>query len=373
MNLELAEVTTPALLKQYIFLPEQLYRGSTRWVPPLYADEWAFHDPAQNKAFEYCDTIKVLAFQNKKVVGRIMGIIHHPYNAHHNEKTVRFFHLDCINEQAVANSLIAFIARWGKTKGMEKIIGPFGFSDKDPQGLQIEGLNYLPVLATPTNPDYLQALVENEGFEKELDCVSYQMKILEQLPATLETVYQRISKRTNIRLLEFKSKAQLKPYIIPVLELVNEAYAPIFGFVPMTEEEMKKFAGQYLPILDPEFVKVVINTTNQVVAFVVAMPDMSRGIQKAKGKIFPFGFIHILLSMRNTRQLNLLLGAIKPGYRRIGINVLLGKAMMKSAVKRNLQVMDSHLILENNVAMRGECEKLNGEICKRFRVYSKTL
>lgn len=373
MHLEITVVNTKKLLREYIFLPEKIYKGDQRWVPPLYADEWSFHDPAQNKALTYCDTVRVLAFQQNQPVGRIMGIIHHPYNQQHHEKVVRFFNLDCINNQHVANTLIRFIENWGQAKGMNKIRGPYGFSDKDPQGLQVEGFEHLPVLATPTNPAYLQTLVEGDGFKKELDCVSYQMPISPAMPAVYEKVFARISKNQSLKLLEFKSKRELKPYIVPVFRLVNEAYANIFGFVPMTEEEMKKFAAQYLPILDPVFVKVVVNPENTLIAFVVAMPDMSRGIQRAKGKLFPFGFLFILHAMRKATQLNLLLGAIKPGFRGLGINVLLGKSLMASATKRGLTIMDSHLILENNQAMRRECERINGTVCKRYRVYSKMI
>jgi hypothetical protein len=373
MSIEIRVVDTPVLLKEYIFLPEKIYRQESRWVPPMYMDEWAFHDPKQNKALSYCDTIRVIAYRDSKPVGRIMGIVHHPYNEQHHEDVVRFFNFDCINDQTVAHTLIQHIENWGKAKGIHKIIGPFGFSDKDPQGLQIEGLEFLPIIATPTNPRYLQALVENEGYQKEVDCVSYQMPIHPTLPPIYEKVYNRISKNQSLKLLEFTSKRQLGPYIIPVLRLVNEAYESIFGFVPMTEEEMKKFAAQYLPVLDPVFVKAVVNVENELIAFVVAMPDMSKGIQKAKGKLFPFGFIHILLAMRKATQLNLLLGAVKPGFRGVGINVLLGKSLMESAVKRGLTVMDSHLILENNTLMRSECEKIEGKVYKRFRVYRKKL
>jgi predicted GNAT family acetyltransferase len=141
----------------------------------------------------------------------------------------------------------------------------------------------------------------------------------------------------------------------------------------MSEEEMKKFADQYVPVLDPEFVKVVANIHNDVIAFVVAMPDMSAGIQKAKGKLFPFGFIYVLNSMRKSKQLNLMLGAVKNGHRGNGISAMMGKAMIESANNRGLKIMDSHLILEHNYSMRGECEKLNGTVCKRFRIFSKTL
>lgn len=373
MPLELKPVDSKSLLKEFIFLPEKIYKGSSRWVPPLYADEWSFHNPKENKALLYSDVIKFIAYQNNEPVGRIMGIINRKYNEEHNEKTARFFALDCIDDQSVAHALIEKIEHWSKQFGMTKLIGPYGFSDKDPQGLQVEGLDLLPVLATPTNPSYLKDLVENEGYTKALDCVSYQIEIPEKISPVHQQVFDRISANKNFRLIEFTSKKQLKPYIIPVFRLVNETYAPIFGFVPMTEEEMKKFTAQYLPVLDPEFVKVVVNISNEIVAFVVSMPDMSKGIQKARGRLFPFGFIHILSSMRKTKQLNLLLGAIQSAHRGKGINIMMGKSLIESANKRGLTIMDSHLILENNLPMRAECEKLGGTVRKRYRVYKKLL
>ncbi|MBL7841341.1 MAG: hypothetical protein JNJ75_14460 [Cyclobacteriaceae bacterium] len=373
MNIVLKVVDSQTLLKEFIFLPEKIYKDDSRWVPPMYSDEWNFHNPKQNKALEYSDVIRVLVYDLNKPVGRIMGIINHKYNRDHHEQTARFFALDCINDQPVAHALIEYIEHWAKARGMDKLIGPYGFSDKDPQGLQIEGLDLLPVIATPTNPAYLQILVEKEGYQKELDCVSYQMPVPETLPSVYQKIFGRVSANKNVRLVEFTKKSQLKPFIVPLFRLVNETYAPLFGFVPMTEEEMKKFAAQYLPVLAPELVKVVLNTAGEMVAFVVSMPDMSAGIQKAKGRLFPFGFIHILSSMKKTNQLNLLLGAIKPSYRGKGLNVLMGKALIESARKRNLQVMDSHLILEKNLIMRAECEKLGGVIRKRYRVYQKLL
>lgn len=373
MNLSLKTVDSKSLLKEFIFLPEKIYKNDTRWVPPMYGDEWNFHDRGQNKALEYSDVIRIVAYDGAKAVGRIMGIINRKYNQEHHERTARFFALDCINDQAVAHALIGTIEQWSRELGMHKLIGPYGFSDKDPQGLQIEGLELLPVIATPANPYYLQKLVEHEGYTKELDCVSYQMPIPKKLSPAYQKIFDRINTNKNMRLLEFTSKQKLKPYIIPVFRLVNETYAPLFGFVPMTEAEMKKFAGQYLPVLEPTLVKVVVNASDELIAFVVSMPDMSVGIQKAKGRLFPFGFIHILRAMRKTQQLNLLLGAVKSSYRGKGINVLMGKSLIDSANKLGLTTMDSHLILEKNSAMRAACEKLDGVIRKRYRVYQKLL
>ncbi|MBI1769646.1 MAG: hypothetical protein HYR67_14860 [Bacteroidetes bacterium] len=373
MAIEIREVHTKQQLREYIHFPETIYRGDPHWVPPIYADEWSFHNPIKNSALQYSATIRLMAYRDGQAVGRVMGIINRKYNEQIGEETARFFNLDCINDQEAAHALIRQIESWAKSKRINKVIGPYGFSDKDPQGLQVEGFEYLPVIATPTNPAYVQTLVENEGYTKELDCVSYTMAIPKTVPDFLSKISDRVISNKKIRLLEFNSKRKLKPYIVPVFRLVNECYAPLFGFLPMSEEEMKKFAAQYLPILDPAFVKVIVDSTNDVIAFVVSMPDMSKGIQKAKGKLFPFGFIHILNSAKKTKQLDLLLGAVKPNYRGKGLTALLGQSLMQTATQRGLETMDSHLILETNKLMCAECENVGGEIYKRYRVYKKTI
>jgi len=373
MPIQLIEVNDSVKLREFIFLPAKIYAQSQRWVPPLYTDEWSFHDPKKNSALSYSLVIRFIAYADGKAVGRIMGIINKKYNELHAEKSARFYQLDCIDDQEVASALIGRIESWSKENGMEKVIGPYGFSDKDPQGLQVEGLHHLPVIATPTNPTYLQSLVEFTGYQKEIDCVSYQIPVHHQLPPLFDKIYSRVSQNTKFRLLHFKTKQQLKPYILPVFRLVNETYAPLFGFIPMSEVEMNRFADQYLPVLDPAFVKIVVDLRNEVIAFGVAMPDMSRGIQRAKGKLFPFGFIYILSEMKKAKQLNLLLGAVKSEYRGKGITVLLAKALFESAAKRNMKTIDSHLILESNIPMRAECEHAGGIVYKRFRIYRKLI
>ena len=373
MTIELKTIVTKNQLKEFIFLPQKLYSAYLNWVPPIYMDEWAFHDPKKNRALLYSDVIRVLAYQNGKPIGRIMGIINKKYNEQHNLKNVSFFNLDCIDDSAVSQALIKFIEQWGKEKGMIKIIGPYGFSDKDPQGLQIEGFENLPVIVTPTNLPYLKQLVEAEGYQKEVDCVSYKLLVPEAMPIVYGKIANRIQQNTNIQLLEFKTKKELKPHILPALRLMNDAYAHLFGFSSMTEDEMTNLADQYLFVLDPEFVKVIQTKNGETIAFGVGMPDISKGLQRAKGNLFPFGFIHILRASRKTKQLNLMLGAVKKGFRGIGINVLLGKSMLEAARKRGFTIMDSHLILESNNLMRSEFEKVGGTIYKRYRVYQKNL
>jgi hypothetical protein len=371
VSVALLEVKGKRSLRRYIHLPQRLYRSYPNWVPPIYADEWKFHNLKRNAALASAEVMRIIAQRDGEPVGRIMGIIlRQPVES---GREARFFNLDCINDSSVAHALLRFVEEWAIKRGMNKLIGPFGFSDKDPQGLQIEGFEHLPVIAAPSNPPYLKSLVEGEGYTKEVDCVSYKLPILKDGPALYEKVYERVLRNRALRLVEFGTKREIKPHIIPALRLVNETYASLFGFIPMSEQEMKRLAAQYMPVIDPAFLKLVQDQEGSLIGFVVAIPDMSRGIQKAKGKLFPFGFLHMLAAAKKTRQLNAVLGAIKQEYRNRGVNVLLGKALSRSGLERGFEFIDSHLVLETNQRMCAEYENLGSELYKRFRIYQKRL
>lgn len=373
MGIKIKKVENKSDLKSFIFLAEKIHKGHLNWVYPIYSDEWTFLNPNKNKNLKTSDTVLALAYKEQKVVGRIMGIINNQYNEFHNLKTGRFFYLECYNDPEVSHALISYIETWAKEKGMDKIIGPYGFSDKDPQGLMIQGYENTPAIATTFNFPYLVDLVEKEGYIKEIDCVSYKMTVPDEIPELYNKVLVRILKNNNLNLLEFKSRLKMRKYIIPLSRLINETYKDLYGFVPLDEKEMREFANRYFPILDPNFVKVVVDGTDHIIAFVIAMPDLSKGINAAKGKLFPNGFIKVLHSAKKTKQLNLLLGAVKEEFRGIGFDVLLGSKLIESAKKRGMTIIDSHLILENNHKMRGEVEKLGGVVYKRYRVYQKKL
>ncbi|HRH67749.1 MAG TPA: hypothetical protein PLU53_15740 [Bacteroidia bacterium] len=373
MSVEIKIVKSKSDLREFIFLPSKLYSDRATWVPPLYMDEWKFYDPHQNTSLAHCDTILFLAYENENCVGRIMGIIPHPYNRLMNVQSARFFQLDCFNDAVISHALITAVEKWAIQKGSTTMIGPYGFSDKDPQGLQVEGFEHLPVLATPTNPPYLEKLVANERYSKLIDCISYKLNIPKEFPEFYKRIYQRAIRNNNVRMAEFKKRSELKPYIVPIFRLINETYKDLFGFVPLEEAEMFEMAKKYLPILNPAYVKIILDVKNEPVAFVIAMPDMSRGIQKAKGKLFPIGFIHILGSAKKTAQLDLFLGAVKEEYQGKGLTSILGINLMDTARKHGLTYIDSHLILESNLKMRAELERLGGTIYKRYRVFMKNL
>jgi ribosomal protein S18 acetylase RimI-like enzyme len=366
------EVITKKQLREFIFLPEKVHKDEPDWLPPLYMDEWLLFDRKKNKSFNYADALMLLAYRNDKPAGRIMGIINNRYNTINNEQHGRFSFMECYNDQEVFHALITRIEEWTKQKGMTSLVGPLGFSDKDPQGFQIEGFEYPQFMTSANNSPYMPELVEKEGYTKKINLVDYKGKIPEKLPEIYEKVFNRFEKTEDFRIIEFNSRKELKPYILSVLELMNETFMEIYGFVPLNDKEKVEFANRYLPILDPKFIKVV-QTKNQLIGFAISMPDVSQGIKACKGRVLPFGIFKILKESKRSKNLLMMLGGIKKEFRGKGIDVLMGAKLYESAIKHKMEFFDSHLVLENNIRMRSEYERLGAQVVKTFRIYQKPL
>lgn len=368
------EVISKKELRNFIHLPASIHKNHFNWVPPIYMDEWEFFNPKKNKSFQSCDTILLLAYRDEKAVGRIMGIIHHKYNEKHNEKTARFAFFETWNDKDVADALIYAVESWAREKKMDRLIGPLAFSDKDPQGLLIEGFDEPAVIASNCNFPYQVELVERNGYSKVVDLVVYQIAIPETLPEFYQKIYERATRMNHgMRVLEFTSRRKVKPYIHPVLKLLNQTFTEIFGFIPFTEAEMDDFANRYLFLINPRFIKIVVNEKEEVVAFVIGMSHIGDGIRKAKGYLLPFGIFRIFAAARKSKQLNLLLGGIDPAYRGKGLDVLMGVKMLQSAKALGKTTIDSHLELEYNTMVRAEMEKVGGRVYKRYRIFGKSL
>lgn len=374
MTINLREIKSKKDLKSFIYLPEKLHQSQENWVHPLYPDEWTYFNPEKNRAFGYSDTLMLLAEKDRQPVGRVMGIINRRYNEVRGEATARFGYLESIEDQDVVHALLSRVEQWAKEKGMNRIIGPYGFSDQDPEGFLIKGFEYRATIATYHNFPWLPAMVEKEGYVKDLDYFVYKLQIPEEIPEIYRRVSARILKKGNFELLEFKNRREIKPWVRPILSLMNETYieSNIYGYAPLDENEMDALAKKYLPVLDPKLVKAVLKD-GQPVAFIIGIPDMTAGIKKARGRLFPFGFIHILRAQKKTKQLDLLLGAIKKEYRGVGLDALMGMAMIASAQKAGFEIIDTHHEMEANVKVRAEMERMGGVVYKIFRVYQKSL
>jgi hypothetical protein len=372
-ELVIKEVLTKKDRRDFIYLPEKVHKNEHEWLPPIYMDEWELYDKKKNKSYQYADALLLIAYRDSKPVGRIMGIVNNRYNTINNEQDGRFCFIECYDDKEVFHALLSAVEKWAKEKGMKKMIGPLGFSDKDPQGFQIEGFEYPQFMTSPNHSAYMPKLIESEGYEKKIDLVNYLGKIPEKFPLIYEKVLARLEKNPDYRIIEFSSKKELKPYIIGVLELMNETFAEIYGFVPLNDKEKKDFAARYLPILDPKFVKVIETPGREIVGFAVGLPDFSKGIREARGRIFPFGLFKILADSKKSKKLLMMLGGVKKEYRGKGLDVLMGVKILQSGIKHKMDTLDSHLVLETNTKMRAEYERVGCQVVKKFRIYQKEL
>ncbi len=374
MNVTVKPVCSRREMRKFIHLPAVIHKGHPNWIPPLYSDDWEFFDSERNKAFSYCDVILLLAYKGGKLAGRVMGIINRKYNEIHKERNARFNFLETWDDPEVITALLQHVQEWARIKGMKKLVGPLGFSDKDPQGFLIQGFHQPVVIASHCNFEYMVRHLENLGFSKDIDLVVYHIRIPDRTPELYLKIAER-ARRNNpeLRLLEFTRRKDLKPYVRPIFTLINHTFTEIYGFMPFTLEEMDDFANRYLLIMNPRFIKAVQNDMGEVVAFIIGMPDISKGIKRSRGYLLPVGILQILLAGRITDQLNLLLGAIHPEYQNRGLDTIMGVAMLESARKAGLKHIDSHLEMETNTKVRAEMEYMGGEVYKTYRVFGKSL
>jgi hypothetical protein len=372
MSVDIRTVTTRKALRTFIHLPARLHSGHPNWVPPIYMDDRVFFDRRKNPAFCYSDAELILAYRDERPLGRVMGIINHRYNEYRKEQNARFGFLECPDDQEIAHALLSAVERWARERGMKTLVGPMGFSDQDPEGFLILGFEHPPTLATYYNFEFMPRLLENEGYTREVDYVVYKIDLSRPIPDVYGRVGQRLAGRKEVEVAEFGRRRDLKPLILPILRLMNECFKDIYGYLPLDEKEMKDLAKRYLPLIDPRFVKIV-RTRGEVVAFIIGIPNLAEGIRRAKGRLFPFGIFQILRAAKKARQLDLLLGGIKEGYRGRGFDVALGYRMFVEARIAGFDYVDSHHELETNLKMHAEMERLGGEVYKRFRIYRKPL
>jgi len=358
--------------KIFIYLPKKIHKYDPKWLPPIYTDEWQLFDEEKNKSYRYADTVLYLAYRDGKAVGRIMGIINRRYNEIHNEQNGRFCFMEAYEDQEVVHALIARVEVWARERGMVKLVGPLGFSDKDPQGFQIEGFEHRKFIVCPTNDSYLPEMIEREGYSKEEDLVNYLAAIPKEMPDIYQKILTRVSQNNGYRIVEFKSKREFRNYIIPVLELMNETFAEIYGFVPLEDNEKEEIASRYMMILNPKFVKVV-EANDGVVGFAVGIPDISEAVRRSGGRLLPLGVLRILIALRTSKKLLMLLGGVRKDYRNKGLDVLMAVKMLQSCMDYKMELIDLHLILEKNARMRAEAERIGGIVVKRFRIFQKYL
>ncbi len=376
MTINIKKVSSKRELKQFIRFNYKLYKNSPFSVPDLYDDMLNTFNPKKNPAFEFCEAEYFLAYDGEKIVGRVAAIINHRANETWDKREVRFGWIDFVDNEEVSRTLLDAVAQWGKARNMDTMVGPLGFTDMDAEGMLIEGFDQLSTMATIYNYPYYPQHMEKLGFEKDADWVEFKIAIPETLPEKFSRIAQIVIQKNNLTIKKLTRKEiKEKNYGQRIFELINEAYAPLYGFSQMTQRQIAQYVRTYLPLLDLRMVTCVENEAGELVAVGISMPSLSEALQKAKGRLLPFGWYHLLkaLFIKRPKVLDLLLVAVKPEYQSKGVNALLFYDLAPRYYAMGFEYAESNPELELNTKVQAQWSAFDTVQHKRRRAFKKKL
>lgn len=371
--MQIIEINSKKDLKKFAKFPIKFYKGNKYYVPPILMDEIGTFLPEKNPAFDYCRAKFWLVIDDGKIVGRIAGIINDRYIEKWKNKYARFGWVDFIDNEEVSGLLFKTVEDWAKSEGMEKIHGPLGFTDMDYEGMLIEGFEELGTLATIYNYPYYPVHLEKHGYRKDIDWVEFEIKVPEKVPEIAEKISRLIQGRKKVRVFQAKKVKDLLPYAHGLFKVLNDAFSGLYGFVELTPKQIDKYVKQYFSFIRPEYIKLLLDEKDEVAGFLIAMPSLSRALQKSKGKLFPFGFIHLLRAMKKNNYIDLYLGAIRPDLQGKGADALLITEITRTAIKNKIISAESNIELESNYLVQSHWKHFEHRQHKRRRCYIKKL
>ena len=362
-------------LHQYVQFGIDLYKGNDCYVPPLIMDEVGTLSPDVNPAFDFCEAQSFMAFRNGEPVGTITAIINKAYNEKTGEKLMRFGFVNFIDDREVVDELFAAVEEWGRSRGMTDIVGPMGFSDMDHEGMLIEGFDELGTMATIYNYPYYPAHMDRMGYAKDVDWIEFRMTVPDAIPEKHARIAEIVARKYGLSVKKYTSRSKIKKeYGHAIFELVNEAYADLYGFVPLTERQIDFYIKSYIDVLRLEDVCLVVDKEGKLVALGISMPSLSHALQQSKGKLFPFGWWHLLKAIRGkTDVVDLLLVAVKPEYQSRGVNALIFADLIPQYVKNGYKYAESNLELEGNENVQKQWEYFERRQHRRRRAFRKKL
>lgn len=376
MSVDIVKVTTKSELKRFIRFNCELYKGNPYFVPDLYEDMLQTLDKRRNAAFEFCEADYFLAMRDGKIVGRIAAIINNKANEIWGNKAVRFGWFDFVDDKEVSKALLDTVEAWGVERGMDEIQGPLGFTDFDPEGMLIEGFDRVGTMATIYNHPYYVSHMESLGYEKDVDWVEYLFKVPKENWDKAERLSAIIARRNKLHVVTGISRKELaRKYGEQLFELVNECYAPLYGYSPLGKAQIAQYIKMYLPLIDLRLVSLIADADENLVGIGISMVSFAEALQRSNGKLFPFGWIHFLkpLFSRHPKRLDFLLMAIKPEYQGKGINAMIINDMLPRYLEIGVVDIESNPELEMNTKIQSQWEFFEKEQHKRRRAYKKNL
>ena len=345
---EIIKVTSSVQFNKFVTFPHHLYKGNRYWCPPIIMDEKNTLSPKKNHAFEYCRAEYWLAYRDGKLAGRVAGILNPQANKRWGEDLIRFGWIDFIDDAEVSRKLIDTVSEWGKVLGMKGIHGPLGFTDMDNEGMMVEGFDQHCTLSSIYNYPYYVEHMVRMGFVKAADWVQFEFEIPREVPDKVERTAKLVEEKFHLRVLKAKRRKDLMPYAKKMFSMLNHAFDELYGFAALNEKQMDSYVQQYFSFIRPEFVAFVLDPEDDVVGFGVTLPSVTRALQKSNGKIFPFGWIHLLKAVYKNDIIDMYLVGVRPDYQGKGAAALVWRDLNLAYLKYGIKKAYSNPQLEDN-------------------------
>ena len=369
-EVSIKQVTHEKDWKDFIEFPMRLYRNNSNYVPPLIKDEKEIWDSLQNPALAYSEARQFLAFKNNEVVGRIAVIINHKEAEELGIKKVRFGWLDFIDDEAVSRALIDEAVKFAREKGIRKIEGPMGFTNLDKAGMLTMGFDRLATMIGIYNFEYYPKHLEALGLIKEKEWVEFEILFPESLPDKVEKFSRLIAEKYELKLVKFQSKKEILPLVEPMFKLLDETYKNLSTYTPITDEQIQHYKEKYFGFIDKDYIICIADKNNDLIAFAITMPSYSRALQKAKGRLFPFGWYHLLRAGKKNERANFYLIGIHPEYQRRGVTAIIFKEIYETFRRKGVKYLETNPELEENKNIQALWGDYNPVNHKRRRTYA---
>jgi hypothetical protein len=374
MQLIQVDLNNRKQVRQFLNLPFQIYQDTPQWVPPLEMDARLILNTKRHPFYKHSKAAFFLALDSSsKPSGRVAVLDNHHYNEHNHEATAFFYLFECIEDQQTSHQLFQAAFAWAKQQGLNKIIGPKGFTTLDGMGLLVRGFEHRPAFGQPYNPPYYAELLKAEGFIPYGEVVSGYLDAQNiTFPDKIHQMSEVIQRRRGLRIANFKTRWELKAIIPRIKDLYNQAITDTPGNVPLTDEEAKAMTDQLLWFADPRLIKIIMKE-EEPVGFLLGYPDISAALQRTRGKVFPFGWVDLLLELKRTRWMNLNGAGMAEKYRGLGGTAILFSEMFKSVVESPYRFADIVQIGLDNDKMQRELRDLGIVFYKSHCMYQREL
>jgi hypothetical protein len=376
INIQQVDTTDKKQVRRFVEYPYQLYKGCPQWVPPLFVDAYVPLNRQKHPFYDHSDADFFIATRDEQMVGRIAALENKPFNVYHGTRDAEFYFFDCVDDEEVAAALFGAVFDWTRARGLDRVVGPKGMSGFDGYGILIEGFEHRQMMTMMNyNYAYYRRLVEGLGFEKEVDFVSCYLPAESfRTPERVERIAERVQARGQLGVKRFKNKRDLVAWAPRIGQAYNKAFVKNWEYYPLTQREIDFVVDNIMTIADHRLIKI-ITAGDEIVGFAFCFPDVSAALQRAKGRLFPFGLIDLLLELKRTHTVSGNGMGILPEFQGHGGNALLyseiGKTIFSPAF--HFDFVEMTQVAETTRQMRADLKNLNGVEYKNHRVYKKMI